>query len=145
MPFDLSPDRYIYAWVFVAIPPGKIAPNGGDVTAALDRKMDEPNRWTVKYRMRYYATKDNDAWDGKDRRSWYQMGFIGTEEEAAKNFMQWAEEVAAGTAIFGGPRSRVQVLLVQGNDEKWQAEVERQKPPWMHLRKQEMADGKEPG
>lgn len=145
MPFELSPDRYVYAWVFIKIPPGKIAPNGGDITGALDRPMAEPTHWKVKYRMRYYAEKRNDPWDGQDKRNWYEMIFTGSEEESAGAFMQWAEEVAAGTAIFGGPRSQVEVLMVKGNDAKWYAEVERQKPHWMHIKMQKVGEGEEHG
>jgi len=69
MTIEILADRYFECFWFAHIP-------GGDLHGALYQDKGQP--WVARYRLRYYAETDSDApfgdpFDGRDRKSWYQI------------------------------------------------------------------------
>lgn len=91
-----------------------------------------PNEWVITYRFRYYSGPN--IWKSKDKKSWYGAKFYGDERAAEAAF----EKFAAGIALVAGRCFSATVvihwLIVKGDWEKLLAEIERQKPFWLHTK-----------
>lgn len=97
-----------------------------DWMCGLSRAGDE---FKIQYRFRYYE-HPTDAWDGKDRKSWYEATVGGeSREEVLAKF----RELAALLAIKFG--DGIVYELVRGLDESFDSFVERfQALPFIHKR-----------
>lgn len=67
--------NYVYGIWFVGNP-------RGDWLGQLYKDSSD-GQWVFKYRFRYYdhADPDNDAFSGKDKKSWYAFGYNGTDDK----------------------------------------------------------------
>lgn len=120
--------------------------NGGNITGMLWRFDGTPNNWVLTFRYRYYASKNNGAWDDRDRKSWYAMRAPGAEEEISRKLNELMTGFSLlGMRVFHALPLPMDWFLIQGDSEKAHDLLTTKPPHWMHSRKIEMRDdGKEP-
>lgn len=120
--FAFGPGRYYVAMWFCNLPVGG---QGGDITALLWRKDDEPVKWTMQWRFRYY--KSDKIWGSGDRKRWGYAELVGPESEVtAKAELTWAS-----LAMHAG--RKLHKLAIEGDSAAFFTAVKRDKPDWLHV------------
>jgi hypothetical protein len=125
----LIPGRYYSRMFFVNYPDTVNPPHGGDISACLFRRDDQPERWIFSYRFRYYA--GSRKWDNKDERSYYKVVMDGDEAkavESVRNFFNLIAELG---------NKKPHEFIIQGDSEKANRlmEDEATRPFWMTRKK----------
>lgn len=125
--------RYYHSLNFVAIPPGRVAPQGADVLVQFWRFDDEPDRWVVTMRFRYYVT--DDPWDGKDRKSWRSGRFSATDAEIDTVTQQMLDTISGAYGLFvAATPPEIDRLIFKGNSDHALETMVREKRSWMHMK-----------
>lgn len=97
----------------------------GDWLCMIARMKDDPNRWTMRYRFRWY--KDRKAFDSDDQKTWY----VGKTDHSPEEALATMDQVAAFVAHPYG--ATVDRILVQGDARK--AIELLSKRPWAHVQR----------
>ena len=137
MSIEVKPgDHYLGIWFVPAPPKGE-----GDQVDWMACAYREPSgEYVLKYRFRYYAEgPDQDPWNGKDRKSWYEGRMpAGTDEGTIISAVRKVgREVAKmlGTSldfahVNGGPEEFVQAIQTRS---------------WAHTKEMSAEEAKERG
>ncbi len=89
--------------------------------------LDDENKPTFTYRFRYY--KSNDAWDGKDKKNWYQGQ---PKADQPINFILNAIRTMVATMAHAAHTEYDEVLMKDGNVKQFMDEFSSK--PWAHCR-----------
>lgn len=140
--FIICPGRYYYGQAHMEIEPHPMWMKfGGDITFLIWRFEKDPKEWYLTYRFRYNASKNNSPWDysdeSGDRKKWHAMRGLVTGpgdnlgDKVKDSLNRMVNEI--GASMPGG-LGVADWLMVQGDVDKFMAEVIRQKKPWMHFK-----------
>jgi hypothetical protein len=120
--FAFVPGRYYAAMWSVSIAMGG---RSGDVTSLLWRYDNEPEKWMLQYRFRFYRSER--VWNSGDRKRWEHASMFGPENvvtaKAAEGWALLAKEA-------GG---KMQTLTIKGDNIAFFDAVKRDKPDWLHI------------
>ena len=98
----------------------------GDWLCMIAKMKDDPDRWTMRYRFRWY--KDRKAFDSDDVKNWY----VAKTEHSASEALATMDMVANFIAAPYG--ATVDRIFVQGDARK--ALELLSKRPWAHVRRE---------
>lgn len=127
---------------FVAMPGSG---HGGDVTGMLWRYDADPEEWVFTYRFRYYAGKNNNAWDERDRKTWYAVKGSGAEQEMADKAKAAMTSIAlVGMMLFKAVPLPAEWFIISGDSEKAYDLLQKNPPSWMHGRTIDVNDKRQP-
>lgn len=143
-PIAFIPGRhYVGLWsapLPMAATPGK----GGDLMACVWRKAEEPDKFHMLLRFRYYAVGPNadpheERQEFTDKKNWYKyvmkIPSDGEAEKTIDDFFRVALPLM--TAMVSLPVANVpDFYRIQGDNVKAITMLRDNPPPWMHLQTQ---------
>lgn len=127
---EIKPGRYLIGMWFAAA-------EGHDFMLTLYTDGDpngDKTEWTAEYRFRYYdeSDPDNDAFSGKDRKSFYTGTFTGSQDEAYATTLEFMDRLRSltGKSLYHS----FSFMPLFSADVKFIAEQLTQQP-WAHVKK----------
>jgi hypothetical protein len=127
--------RYYLGMWFMAVPPGKEWPFGGNITAQCWRYDSTLTEWIVTYRFRYYADNSGKAWESGDKKSWWAAKLSGDEATIEKQVASLVDSLSGLTGLFFITTPPVvHALIFKGDSEKALGIIARRKPFWMQMK-----------
>lgn len=110
-----------------------------DCMYALYRDSSDPeNKWTMIYRFRYYES--DDAWDGKDRKSWYKTTGTGTEAQMETNVKFVIDKIVDSWPDFKHRPVATNDFVPMHSDNVTHNLETFTARPWVHVRKMEKGE-----
>lgn len=132
-PFQFKPGRhYVAMWNVPFAGECSKFGKGGDVTALLWRKDEEPTTWHFMFRFRHYKIgRDADPWAtaNVDERVWHKMEV----EMAADKMLATIQDFIQQVTTLSGMNGEMDCLPIHGDYQAFYAAHRRLKPHWLFM------------
>jgi hypothetical protein len=108
--------------------------------AAYRDNTDPADQWNLIYRFRYYETKE--AWDGKDRKSWYTGTISGkSEAEVERSIHELSHKVKEMWPVSHEGRIAMLDFCAMHSDDPVENSNRLRQRDWSHVRARSSGDG----
>jgi hypothetical protein len=145
--FNIQEGRYFDHMGIIHLPAGSFNLEfGGDLCGMIWQFEAKPDEWILTYRMRYNAGHNTDPFANVDRKSWHAVKH-NEGDKTRREFIDFFGTIPlyASAKMKAVLIPDIDWLVIQGGPDKFFEVVEREKKPWMHLRKMSKAQAQEKG